>query len=116
MTCLLCQHALTSRTGKFLASNLERHLRTKHANSDTYREFQRDKDQWTEECGRVRISHIISLPNTKYALLHLTRVSLDVGSETGLPLSEDLELRLKTKRKERRDVELRYESLRSVTA
>ncbi|KAH7715027.1 hypothetical protein AAVH_17606 [Aphelenchoides avenae] len=65
MTCLLCQHALTSRTGKFLASNLERHLRTKHANSDTYREFQRDKDQWTEECGRVRISHIISLPNTK---------------------------------------------------
>lgn len=62
MSCVVCKFSMTARDGKFLSSNLERHLRTQHRNTDIYRTFKKEKEDWKYRNPVERISAIVSLP------------------------------------------------------
>ncbi|KAH7715072.1 hypothetical protein AAVH_17547 [Aphelenchoides avenae] len=62
MVCSVCGMILTSGSGRFLAANLEKHLRTMHAQSEAFASFQREKTEWTTRRPRQSVAHKIALP------------------------------------------------------
>lgn len=61
MRCTICGMQLTAKGGRFLAANLEKHLRTMHADSDAYRSYQSEKEAWLARRPRQSVAHKIPL-------------------------------------------------------
>lgn len=56
MSCKICGAKLTARDNNFKSFNLEKHLRLKHAESETFLNYLWDKEEWRDRNPRKNIA------------------------------------------------------------